>query len=1027
MKSADQDSNDNLSARTNKLKNLSQGKSHLAGFLARKGGERRKSIFRLSSLVSKAFEQHHANKRDIAFRHLGKRTWVCNLGLNFGLMRSIQASRQASRPQSRLKSSAAARFLSRSRSRGAGSTRSNSSGKPRSRSVVQRSKKIKGLGLAVLENAGARPKNTDFGIISPLEVQQIHPDTPDILVVGETPRIHYDRELRFKAHECVSAFLQLSEKHLNALESEFASKKVDRRRFVDLIQNTLEKIGGTSIDTSGLCQVFRDIDVADRGAFTWDDFTEHLVELVHRLTEHHVVKRVQRYWPAEEEYEVPDQMQAKLPLEFCKYFKELDRIIVFQRGSPVFKVYFKNLKLQMDVRGHRGNMITAIYQSEHQQLITSSADLTVTFWSTKPNEYFTMVKQWDMSKPQMALESDSATLYSSNLGGKIVSWSIERGESKGVFTGHSDIVMALCLIPNSTTLVSASMDTTIRCWHTITGEEMVLMRGHQRAVASLAWSAEDQLLVSAGLDPYALVWELNVAGAIYKIEGTAGTYLVGISVVAGTSEVLLADSVGLFRLFDLSNMEVIQSFQAQVPPTSFTVVYPSGALVACCRSLKKYNRCVERERTHIQAVQFAQFNPHSLTFLTIGGACAKVWNALTGRKLREYACLTPGGEPITAACLDHTMQRFIIGCHSGRIAIHNYTNGLLLGLLTPHGAEVSDLLYYTERKEIFSISWEGSLTNHIDEVLSPLSNSSVNFQHTDHKKDCTCLALSSELGLVATGGSDGVVSIHFLRSLGTPAIKCFGQNGQVTSLAFLNPYPLLVASDETGQLVIWHTPLVHDSTMYMKVISFYCTTPESRSEIVECLSFHPKTAVLYAGTTSGNLCSWDLTKVFRQLSEGEPGEKRPISDPGVSRRGTYKTLARAKTSGFEASPPQKALFYVEGAHSDSVRGIQYIDVPNQDALMSWGYDGCVFLWNCRTSASLGILCPGDDIRPEGERNPDWKFVPDIDKHRQMVEAEAMSVKAFVRSRRNKAMRRTVMERTPSELEVERRGRGRGRG
>ena len=48
----------------------------------------------------------------------------------------------------------------------------------------------------------------------------------------------------------------------------------------------------------------------------------------------------------------------------------------------------------------------------------------------------------------------------------------------------------------------------------------------------------------------------------------------------------------------------------------------------------------------------------------------------------------------------------------------------------------------------------------------------------------------------------------------------------------------------------------------------------------------------------------------------------------------------------------------------------------------------------RTSSSLGKFRPGDDANKSMEKNPDWKFVPDIDKHRQMVTIKQLQIFLF---------------------------------
>lgn len=97
-----------------------------------------------------------------------------------------------------------------------------------------------------------------------------------------------------------------------------------------------------------------------------------------------------------------------------------------------------------------------------------------------------------------------------------------------------------------------------------------------------------------------------------------------------------------------------------------------------------------------------------------------------------------------------------------------------------------------------------------------------------HHADITALAASRELGLVATGGADATLHIWDLavryiqwqwhcvceREVASHDMLAFaqdlrleaqlkGHHAEITAVAFVDPYPLLVSADCAGHVMLW--------------------------------------------------------------------------------------------------------------------------------------------------------------------------------------------------------------------------------
>ena len=63
-----------------------------------------------------------------------------------------------------------------------------------------------------------------------------------------------------------------------------------------------------------------------------------------------------------------------------------------------------------------------------------------------------------------------------------------------------------------------------------------------------------------------------------------------------------------------------------------------------------------------------------------------------------------------------------------------------------------------------------------------------------HKgSDITCIAFSSMFGLVASGSSNGLIAVWDFE-LAKLEAALFGHNKEISSLKFVEPYPILISS-----------------------------------------------------------------------------------------------------------------------------------------------------------------------------------------------------------------------------------------
>lgn len=162
---------------------------------------------------------------------------------------------------------------------------------------------------------------------------------------------------------------------------------------------------------------------------------------------------------------------------------------------------------------------------------------------------------------------------------------------------------------------------------------------------------------------------------------------------------------------------------------------------------------------------------------------------------------------MTALCLDDRQRKFIVGSHNGRIEVYDYMHGSVMKEFTyknsenkAHLSEVTALLYNDEHKVVISASWDRNILIH--DEMDPEEGILLRKMSGGHTSDITSLAYSFNTSLIASGSSDCTIQLwdfEFARLEGTLE----GHQASVTTLHFLDPFPVVVSSDSNGLLNIW--------------------------------------------------------------------------------------------------------------------------------------------------------------------------------------------------------------------------------
>ncbi|KAL3672722.1 hypothetical protein V7S43_002015 [Phytophthora oleae] len=427
---------------------------------------------------------------------------------------------------------------------------------------------------------------------------------------------------------------------------------------------------------------------------------------------------------------------------------------------------------------------------------------------------------------------------------------------------HSDLLQDLLLL-NHETLLSCGMDNMIYLWDTHSLQTRAFRQGHRRGVRLMV-KLSSQVFMSAGFECEVFGWEISALATtpVFKLSGhsspvccieliSSATFTSAMKTKPGGSstrmladQCMTVDDEGWFRWWTLANVLSVESTDAELSSSrrclqvfrlgsdlsrypwrahSFAVLNNGQTLlVAGVHKVKLLRRV--RIKPRVLAASAVLYNEASLTIATATDREIRIWDAASGSLLRSYRDLV--NADITSVDLDARQRKIIVGAQNGELAVVNYLNGAVLSRWTPHGQQVSALLYCKEDHTVLTASWDRSLRLYDDDAPKTGGIAARNVLLrciTDaHESDIKCLAYCHALSLVVSGSTDGIIKIwdyiYFLLedtrsppppssgvsfNTPTPGVVNTHSTSEVNVLEFIEPYPVLLSGHESGQVCIW--------------------------------------------------------------------------------------------------------------------------------------------------------------------------------------------------------------------------------
>eukprot|EP00913_Durusdinium_trenchii_P004692 g4357.t1 len=252
------------------------------------------------------------------------------------------------------------------------------------------------------------------------------------------------------------------------------------------------------------------------------------------------------------------------------------------------------------------------------------------------------------------------------------------------------------------------------------------------------------------------------------------------------------------------------------------------------------------------------------------------------------------------------------------------------------------MIYCQGDKNIITVSWDRSIVVHDESNKTEVVHRRAT---NSHKGDITCVAYSRHLGLIATGSTDCVIAVREYLKL--RILACLlGHKTDVTALAFVEPYPLLVSADFGGNVAVWALPTISgkDHKFANKVLTRFINMQS-----------------LESSASDGEVRSWDLSALLpaagiQKCPPIPDAEWDPYKRVENDASHTAETVARKAAEVPELQAQMDQPLVRQGiswkAHSDSLRTLKVYSNP--PCVVTAGFDGMAKIWT-REGKLMSVL------------------------------------------------------------------------
>jgi WD40 repeat protein/serine/threonine protein kinase/DNA-binding XRE family transcriptional regulator len=440
--------------------------------------------------------------------------------------------------------------------------------------------------------------------------------------------------------------------------------------------------------------------------------------------------------------------------------------------------------------GHR-NWITGIdFSPDGRSIATSSLDGTARIWDRATGTELRRIAVIS-GTADVAFSPDSKYLLTSAGDEMVRLWDVASGQQIRVFSGPTDIELALMFSPDGKYVAGGGEKThTVRVWEAASGQLVHTLTGHEASLRRLAFSPDGRYLLSAGDDHTARLWDVASGQLIHTFAGHTNA-VTGVAFTPNGHSIVTSSFDGTVRIWPLQLTKGSLQFIGHTSGVWEVSFSPDGKRVLTAsadntariwdatsgQELLRFGRD-ERELGEAaisRELYGAAFSPDGRAVLTVGDKnAARLWDTATGQELLRFAGHTA---PIRQAAFSPDGKRAVTASDDGTARVWDAASGQELLRFAGHTGPVTSVAFAPDGSAV--VTGGGDMTARI---WNPVTGKEA-VVLTGHTAGVSDVAFSPDSKWVATTSGDSSVRL-WDAATGKEVRQFLGHSGFVSSAAF---------------------------------------------------------------------------------------------------------------------------------------------------------------------------------------------------------------------------------------------------
>ncbi len=582
--------------------------------------------------------------------------------------------------------------------------------------------------------------------------------------------------------------------------------------------------------------------------------------------------------------------------------------LVIQKA--VYKAFYEpieghNLFYTNHLKGHTGDVNSAVFSPDGKTIVTASFDKTAKLWDAETGEHLADLKE-HMGYVYSAVFSPACdddpiggeTILTASTDNTAKLWNGKTGELIADLVGHKAEVNSAVFSPDGKTIVTASNDNTAKLWSGQTGEHLADLKGHDGDVKSAVFSPDGKTIVTASSDKTAKLWNVvDTSTPLANLKGHKQTI-----------------------------------YSAVFSPDGKTIVTVSQDSTAKLWSAKTYKH-ISDLKGHKAELNSAVFSPDGKTIVTASNDnIAKLWNWETGEHLADLkghkgnvnkAIFSPDGKTIVTASSDKTAKVWNADTRNPLVNLKKHERSINSAVFSPNGKT-----FVTTSSDHIAKVWDARTGKHMADLKG-------------HGGAVNSAVFSPDGKSIVTASKDSTAKLWNAADTRKSLADLIGHGGAVNSAVFSPDGKTILTASKDKTVKLWDART-----------GKHMADLKGHGGAVNSAVFSPDGKTMLTASKDKTVKLWNAADTREPLAELIGHENNVVSALFSPNGKTIVTASWDKTAKLWDAETGKPLANLDG-HEGAVKSAVFS--PDGKTIVTASGNKTAKLWNGETGKYLADL------------------------------------------------------------------------